>query len=163
MSSRALGGSGRRPPVARTPTSRRFLRGGLVFDLALLLLALSLLAAPRLLEGLAALEWTRHHAWVGTSLRPAERARQASLSAVLALDRLAPLPGGAEAAGLALEVGRRLSARERVAALGLAHDLRVTIERLRASRVRGLGLQALLEEARRLEEETRSAGGDEPR
>ena len=121
---------------------------------------LILLAAPRLLEGHAAVEWTRHHASPGASLRPAERARQASRSAVLALDRLAPLPWGAEAARLALEVGRGLPSRDRAAALGLAHDLRVTIERLRASRLRGIGLQSLLEDARQLEEEARSATGE---
>jgi hypothetical protein len=125
------------------------------------MLALALLLAPRLLEGLAALEWTRHHASPGSSLRPAEQARQASRSAVLALDRLAPLPWGAEAARLALEVGRRLPGRDRTAALGLAHELRVTIERLRGSRLRGAGLRDLLEEARELEDKARSAAGDE--
>jgi len=121
-------------------------------NLGLALAALALLLAPRLLEGQAALQRARYHAERAGGRRSAEHAREAARAAVEGLDRLAPLSLGTEGVRVALDLGKRLQARDRAAALALVREVRVGIERVRASRLRGFGLGPLADEARGLEE-----------
>lgn len=127
---------------------------------AFLVLSLAVLAfAPRLLEGRTALAWTRYHAARGASAsRPGEHLRQAGHWATQALDATAPLPMAAEAARLALTLGRSAEARDRTAALTLYTQVRASVERLRRSRWRGLGLGGLAAEAGRLAEAVQEPG-----
>ena len=101
----------------------------------------------------------RYHASRGASAeRPPEHLRGAARHAARALDRLAPLPWAAQAAELALDLGRRLEEREPAAALTLYTEVRAALERARASRWRGMGLEELAAEARRLEQQRRERG-----
>jgi hypothetical protein len=129
------------------PAWRRFW-----LDAALLLLA-ALIAGlgPRLVEGDAALQWTYYHATRGVAgERPAASARGAARHAAIALDRLAPLPGGAEAARVALALGRELQASNREAALELYTEVGAALEAMRKVPLRGLGLGGLSAEAKAL-------------
>jgi hypothetical protein len=140
------------------PLAKRF-RPRFLFELFLVSLVAALALAPRLFDGFAALSWTRYHvAQAAAAPRPGEHARQAGHSAALALAALAPLPGGAEAARLALGLGQSIEARDRPAALTLYTEVRAELERLRTSRFRGLGLDELAAEAGRRAEGARPGG-----
>ncbi len=140
--------------------TRRFSsKAGLLLNLALVLAALVLFLAPRLLDGHAAMQWTRYHAERATAGRSVEHAREAGRAAVAALDLLAPLPWGAEAARVALDLGRRLSSRDSSAALAVVGEVRGGLEQIRASRFRGFGLGSLADEARELEEQAAESPG----
>jgi hypothetical protein len=120
---------------------------------AVLLLLAALIAGvgPRLVEGDAALQWTYYHASRGVAgEQPAASARGAARHAAIALDRLAPLPAGAEAARMALALGRELQATNRAAALELYTEVGAALEAMRDVPVRGLGLAGLSAEARTL-------------
>ncbi len=144
---------GRPGPLAK----RRW--SGLLFELFLVGLVAALALAPRLFEGLSALSWTRYHVTqAAVAPRPGEHARQAGHWAALALDALAPLPPGAEAARLALGLGPSIEVRDRPAALTLYTEVRAELERLRASRFRGLGLADLAAEAGARAEAARPGG-----
>jgi len=124
---------------------------GLLVETLLLLVLLVLALAPRIREGETALAWTRYHAAQGAAAkRPGLHVRQAAHWAAQALESLAPLPGGAEAAWVALNLGQRVEGRDRAAALTLYTEVRAALERLRASRWRGLGLGSVAAEAARL-------------
>jgi hypothetical protein len=127
-----------------------------------LLAALIAGLGPRLIEGDAALQWTYYHATRGVAgEQPADSAREAARHAAIALDRLAPLPGGAEAARVALALGRELQASDRQAALELYSDVGAALEAMREVPVRGLGLGGLAAEARALAARARELGAAE--
>jgi len=124
---------------------------GAVVDALLLVLLGALALSPRLIEGRTALVWTRHHAARGAAAtRPGEHLRQGGQWAVRALEAAAPLPFAAEAAWVALGLGQAAEARDGAAALTLYTEVRASVERLRGSRWRGLGLGGLAAEAGRL-------------
>ncbi len=121
------------------------------------LLVLGLLLAPRVLEGRAALLWTTWHAARATgAARPAEHVRLAGHWAARTVDASAPLPWAADAASLALGLGQAVEDKERVAALVAYTEVRAALDRVRATRWRGVGLGALAAEARRREEAARA-------
>jgi hypothetical protein len=141
------------------PLAKRFWPGFLA-EVFLVALVAALALAPRLFDGLSALAWTRYHvAEAARAPRPGEHARQAGHWAALALDALAPLPAGAEAARLAIGLGPSIEVRDRPAALTLYTEVRAELERLRTSRLRGLGLAELAAEAGRRAEAARPPGG----
>jgi hypothetical protein len=134
-----------------------------LITLLLALLVAVLALSPRALEAHAALQWTRYLAARAASApRPGDNARQAARWAVRALDAGAPLPDAAEAARTALDLGKGLSPRDHDTALAVYTEVRSALDRARASRVRGLGLSELAEEARRLEAEASRPGGTVP-
>jgi hypothetical protein len=135
---------------------RRRLRLRRLLPEALLLLAIgALLPQPRLVTGGAALEWTRYHARrVGGPGSDPIHLREGGRWAAQVIDTLAPLPGAAEAAGLAVGLGRTADPRQREAALALCTEVRGALDRM-VGRWRGLGLGGVREEARLCEEERR--------
>jgi hypothetical protein len=122
-----------------------------VANVLLLLVAAGLAFGPRALDGHAAVAWTRHLSLRNQDTPRALDARAAGRWAARAIDALAPLPGAGEAARLALDYGRRLAPRDPAAARALATPVREALDRAVSSRLRGLGLGGLAEEARRLE------------
>jgi len=148
-----------RPGSARAGFRAR----SLLVEAVLGLLVVALVLAPRILEGRAALAWTRYHAAQAPLARhPGQHTRQAGYWAAQAVELLAPLPEGAEAARLALGLGQVIEARDHAAALTLYTQVRAALERVRASRWRGLGLGGLAAEAGRLAEAARQDGPTEP-
>ncbi len=140
----------------RPASARDALSPGLLLDVFLLLLLPVLALAPRIREGETALAWTRYYAAQGAAAkRPGVHVRQAAHWAAQALELVAPLPGGAEAARLALNLGLAAEPRDRAAALTLYTEVRAVLERLRTSRWRGAGLGGLAVEAARLAEAAR--------
>jgi hypothetical protein len=130
---------------------------GRVFAGLLVLLVIALLVIPRVLEARRALEWTTWHAGqVTSSSRPAEHVRQAGHWAARTVDAAAPLPWAADAASLALRLARSVEDKEGVAALVAYTEVRAALDRVRATRWRGLGLGRLAAEARQLEEAARA-------
>jgi hypothetical protein len=124
----------------------------LLLLLFLLVAVPAVVLAPRALEAHAAVQWTRFlTARAAAAARPGDNARQAARWAVRALDAAAPLPDAAEAARLALDLAKGLTPKEHEAALSVFTDVRSALDRARASKVRGLGLAELAEDARRLE------------
>jgi hypothetical protein len=117
----------------------------------------ALLLGPRLLEGQAALLWTRYHLARATGPRAADHARQAVHWGVRALELGAPLPPASEAGRLALSAARQLEAGDSSAASPLYAELETALARLSTSRVRGLGLAELTAAAKEGEERTRGA------
>ena len=112
----------------------------------------------RVIEGSVALQWTRFHALRGVAgEKPEASAREAAQHAAVALERLAPLPAGAEAARLALALGRELEVSNREAALGLYSEVASAIEAVRGWPLRGLGLTGLESKARILESRARAS------
>jgi len=112
----------------------------------------------RFIEGETALQWTRFHALRGVAgEKPEASAREAARHAAMALERLAPLPAGAEAARLALALGRELEVSNRAAALGLYSEVGSAIEGVQAWPLRGLGLAGLESRARILESRARAS------
>ena len=110
------------------------------------------------MEGNAALQWTRFHALRGgAGEKPEASAREAARHAAVALERLAPLPAGAEAARLALALGREIEVSNREAALGLYSEVASAIAAVRASPLRGLALERLESRARILESRARAS------
>lgn len=118
------------------------------------MLLASLVVVPRVIDGRAALEWTRHLVGRGEAGPKAAPARQAARWAVRALERSAPLPYGGQAARLALDAGRDLEAAEPEVAREMASELRDAVEALPAWR--RIGLSSLAREARDLEERSRN-------
>jgi hypothetical protein len=106
---------------------------------------------PRMIRAHHALEWTRFHAAQPPDTA-GRHAREAGRWASAALLQSAPLPWGARAARLALDLGGRQEAVNPEAALLLYQRLRSVLDGLAASRWRGLGLAGLLTEARTREE-----------
>jgi hypothetical protein len=120
--------------------------------LALLLLAATGLLGPRLMDGFAALEWARYHAGrVASARHPVDEAGRLGRWAARAVDRLAPLPGAREAAELALGVARGAQDDPRLRRAALT-PLAATLDAVRRSWLRGLGLAEAYEEAQRLEQ-----------
>jgi hypothetical protein len=124
----------------------------------LLVLAVAgLVVAPRILEARWALAWTSWHVGhAAADARPAEHVRQAGHWAARTVDAAAPLPWAADAASLALGVAQSAEDKERVASLVAYTEVRAALDRVRATRWRGFGLEALASEARQLEESARS-------
>ncbi len=146
------------PGSARAGFSARSLR----IEALLALLIVTLLLATQILEGRAALAWTRYHAeQAPLARRPGEHTRQAGYWAAQAVELLAPLPEGADAARLALGLGQSIEPRDHAAALPLYTQVRAALERVRGSRWRGLGLGGLAAEAARLAEAARQRGPNE--
>jgi hypothetical protein len=147
-----------RPGSARAGFSTR----SLLVEAVLACLIAGLLIAPQVLEGRTALAWTRYHAaQAPLARRPGEHTRQAGHWAAQAVELLAPLPQGAEAARLALGLGQAIEPRDHTAALTLYTQVRAALERVRASRGRGLGLGGLAAEAGRLAEAAREGAPDD--
>jgi hypothetical protein len=140
--------------VARRPPSRPRRRS--IDLLLLLIIAGAALLGPRLVDGLAALEWTRYYARHGADTRPWDLGHKAGRSAARAIERLAPLPQAAEAAHLAMGIGQLLEDQNPAAALTLYTQLRSALERTQSSRVQGLGLAAVSAEAKTREETARA-------
>jgi hypothetical protein len=131
-----------RPSAWRAPLLLVVLAGAIAF------------VGPRLVRAHAALAWTEHH----VSQPPDERgehARGAARSAVEALAQGAPVPWGAYACRLALDFGARQETSNPAAALALYEQVRAGLETTTASRWRGIGLGALLDEARQKEQALR--------
>lgn len=127
--------------------------------LAVAALACGLLG-PRLIDAYTELQWVRYHASHGAVARePPAHLRGAARHAARAVELMAPLPWAGEAAGLALDLGRRLEGRQDAAALSLYVEVRGALERVRASRWRGLGLAGVAAEAERLERALRARAG----
>lgn len=117
------------------------------------------------MDGLGAFQWTRYYATRGIAgRRAAEQAERAGRFAARAVEDLAPLPLAVDAARLALDLGRGLEPRDPAAAVALCSGLRPALEGVRASRLRGIGLGSLADEARSLEESARgrSRAGSRP-
>jgi len=134
---------------ARRPPRRRW-----SIDLALILvIAGGLGLGPRLMDGWAALQWTRYYAALGAAgaQHPGDVGNRAGRAAARAIEATAPLPTAQEAARLALDLGRNLEPAHPGMAAVLYGHLRGALDRATASRVRGLGLQALADEARQRE------------
>jgi hypothetical protein len=142
---------------------RKSVVGGLLLNAFLAALAAALFVAPRLLEGHAALLWTRHHAARVAGPPAAEHARQALRWGVKAIELTAPLTPAAEAARLVLGVARKIEATDGAAALALYAEVGVELARLSNSGLRGRGLAGLAAEAREGEERTRAAVAGEHR
>ena len=137
-------------------------RGGLLTPLVLAVLAVAIAAlGPRLVRAHAALQWTRHHV-ASPPDEAGQNAKGAAKWAVLALSEGAPAPWGAYACRLALDFGVRQEATNSAAALSLYRQVRGGLEAMVATRWRGLGLGALLEEARQ-REQVLQARPDPPR
>jgi hypothetical protein len=140
--------------AGRSP--RRVFTAGRIYVAAVVLLLLGLLVTPRVLEARAAFAWTSWHVAQGKLVpRAGEHVRQAGHWAGRTIDLSAPLPWAAEAAQQALAFGQATQDKDRVASLSLYTEVRAALDRALASRWRGLGLEALATEARRLEEEAR--------
>jgi hypothetical protein len=141
-------------PAGRS--SRRLLTGPRIYGAAIVLVVLGLLVTPRVLEARTAFAWTSWHVTQGKLLAHAsEHVRQAGHWAGRTIDLCAPLPWAAESAQRALAFGLTTQDKDRVASLSLYTEVRAALDRALASRWRGLGLEALATEARRLEEEAR--------
>jgi hypothetical protein len=136
---------------------RKSIVGGLLLNAFLAALAAVLFVAPRLLEGHAALLWTRHHAARVAGPPAADHARQALRWGVKAIGLTAPLAPAAEAARLVLGAARQIEARDSAAALALYAEVGAELARLSSLGVRGRGLGGLAAEAREGEERTRAA------
>jgi len=135
---------------------RRVLTGTRVYTAAIVFLVLGLLVTPRVLEAHAAFAWTSWHVAQGRLVaHPSEHVRQAGHWAGRTIDLVAPLPWAAQAAQSALAFGQANQEKDRVASLSLYTEVRAALDRALVSRWRGLGLEALAAEARRLEEEAR--------
>jgi len=150
------------PKYARPGSPRAGFVRSLLLEALLAVLLVALLLAAQVLEGRAALAWTRYHAeQAPLARRPGEHTRQAGYWAAQAVELLAPLPEGAESARLALGLGQSIEARDHAAALTLYTQVRAALERVRASRWRGLGFGDLAAEAGRLAEAARQRGPNE--
>jgi hypothetical protein len=136
---------------------RKSVVGGLLLNAFLAALAAVLFVAPRLLEGHAALLWTRHHAARVAGPPGAEHARQALRWGVRAIGLTAPLASATEAAQLVLGAARKIEATNGAAALALYAEVGAELDRLSSSGVRGRGLAGLAAEAREGEMRTRAA------
>jgi len=135
---------------------RRVFTGERALVACLVLLVLGLLVTPRVLEARAAFAWTNWHVAQGKlAARAGEHVRQAGHWAGRTIDLAAPLPWAVEAAQRALALGQAAQDKDRMASLVLYTEVRAALDRALASRWRGLGLDALATEARRLEDEAR--------
>ncbi|HKC10755.1 MAG TPA: hypothetical protein VKI41_01725 [Vicinamibacteria bacterium] len=141
---------------------RKAVVGGLLLNALLTASAAGLFVAPRVLEGHAALLWTRHYAARVAGPPAAEHARQALRWGLKAIGLTAPLPFAAEAARLVLGAGRQIEAKDAAAALALYAEVGAELDRLSSSRVRGRGLAGLAAEAREGEARTRATIAGEP-
>lgn len=136
-------------------TRRTRHRSGFFRTLVLLAFAAGVaLLGPRLTRAYSALQWTRHHA-AATPDAVGDSATGAARWAVRTLDEAAPLPWGATACRLALDLGVSQEATNPTASLALYSRLAKALERITANRWRGWGLASLLEEARRREQALR--------
>jgi hypothetical protein len=97
---------------------------------------------PRAVEGYTALQWTRYHAAGPADAKLAERARQTGRWAGRTVERLAPLPPALEATRLALDLARDLASEHPDEARALCDELGPVLTRVRASRVRGFGIES---------------------
>jgi hypothetical protein len=145
--------------VARISASAH--RSARLLDLTLALVVAAVFAlAPRLTDGLAALEWTRYYASRGAAPRRAvEQAERAGRAAARAIELGAPLPAASQAARLTLDLGRNLAPREPAAAAVLFGHVSRALARASEGRLTGLGLAGLAEEARGLEQAARARTG----
>jgi hypothetical protein len=152
------------PRFSRPGSARGGFRArSLLIEAVLALLVVALVLAPRILEGRAALAWTRYHVTQAPLAKhPGQHTRQAGYFAAQAVDLLAPLPDAAEAARLALALGQVIESRDHAAALTLYTQVRAALERVRASRWRGLGFGGLAAEAGRLAEAARQDVPERP-
>src|SRR5215510_10333284 len=114
-----------------------------VVSLVVLALTGAVLIGPRIIDGHAALEGTRHYAGRGDAARQADSARQAARWAARALERSAPLPYGKEATRLAIEAARNLEPTDPAGALQASTAVRSAIDGLPGWRRLGLGDLAL--------------------
>jgi hypothetical protein len=139
--------------MAASPRTRH--RSRLLRPLVLLALATALaFLGPRLIRAWSALMWTRHHA-AQTPNALGESAAEAARWAVRTLRLSAPLPWGADACRLALDVGQRQEDSNPTAALALYEQVGKALDGMAADRWRGLGLAALRDEAHRREQALR--------
>ncbi len=129
-------------------------RRGIDLVLALVLLA-SVSLGPRLMDARACLEWVRYYSARGVAVVKAGEAPKAGRQAARAIERAAPLPIAAEAARLALDLGKSLEPGSRPAAHAIYADVRRALDAAAASAWRGRGLGELAAEADRLEEASR--------
>jgi hypothetical protein len=138
-----------------SPASRRGARrrSSLPWLVVLLASALAWLG-PRAVRAHTARQWTRYHA-AQTPDAFGQNARGMGRWAVQALDEAAPLPWGADACRLALDFGARQESTNPAAALALYERVRVALERASGSRWRGVGLSAVLADARAREQALR--------
>ena len=124
-------------------------RSGFLRPLVLLGLAVAVVfLGPRLTRAYSALQWTRHHA-AQTPDAVGDAAAGAARWAARTLDEAAPLPWGATACRLALDLGARQEAENPAAALALYEQVGQALDRMAAHEWRGWGLAGLAEEARR--------------
>lgn len=107
------------------------------------------------MDARASLEWVRYYAARGAAVVKAGEAPKAGRQAARAIERAAPMPMAAEAARLALDLGKNLEPTSRPAAHAIYADLRRALDGAAASRWRGRGLESLVAEARLQEEASR--------
>ena len=135
-----------RPGVGRL----RRLLGRFGPELFLIGLLALLLAAPRWLQGQAALEWGRYHAEGAVSVRrPDHHVRELARWVRRAMERLAPLPDGAAAVRLSLHTAEVIRPAHPLLARRLSGAVANDIASLDGGRWRRLGLSGLEAEARR--------------
>jgi hypothetical protein len=125
------------------------------------LLVTVLLAPPaiiRVMEGHASFLWTEYYVSLGPGKAPrgGENVTKAAHAAARAIDLAAPLPDAGAAARLCLGLAEASESQNPQEAFEASGVLREALGRVRGP-VRGLGLGALEEEARALEERTRRA------
>jgi hypothetical protein len=106
------------------------------------LIALVVWLGPRGFEGYTALQWTRYHAAASGDAKLPEHARQTGRWAGRTVERLAPLPPAIEATRLALDLARDLAPEHREEAQAVCDEILPPLARVRATRWRGLGLDA---------------------
>jgi hypothetical protein len=129
---------------------------GLALDAVLVALLAGLYHAPQALSAWVAWEWTRfHHQRAAPQAGAGHEARQAGRWAARALDAEALLPWSRRAVSMALDAARVVEPDDPAAAREVYAELRAALERARSSPFRGIGLGALVGEARRLEQAAR--------
>jgi hypothetical protein len=128
--------------------------------LPLLAIFLAVACIPRLIDGYAALQWTRYHAPQGGPGRGSvAHAREAVRSAARTVRLTAPLPWAGSAAQLGLDAVRRLESSDPRTASALYGELAAALEDVRAFPLRGVGLRRAAEEARSRERAAAQAAG----
>jgi hypothetical protein len=136
---------------------RQYVRSSWPIELfVLILIALAVWLGPRGFEGYTALQWTRYHAAASGDAKLPEHARQTGRWAGRTVERLAPLPPAIEATRLALDLARDLAPEHREEAQALCDEILPPLQRVRATRWRGFGLDVRGAELEALSTELRA-------
>lgn len=137
-----------RPLAKRKPASSRARALAVAI---LVVLCIGLAAAPRIIQGYLALQWTRYLVARNETTPRALEARTTGRWAARAVDGLRPLPQAWEAARLALAFARRLRPKDAAATRALVTPVREALERAESSWLGAYGVGTLREEAWQVE------------